>query len=172
MTFPVPLAAPSLRRRMACFVYEALILFAMALIAALVFSVATQMRHALAGRQALAVFVLLALAAYCTWFWSKGQTLPMQTWRIRVVDRHGRPLTKARAFLRFLCCSLWLLPPLAFLAARSVGAWQPVAAVFGIWISFWALLSHLHPQRQFWHDVLAGTRLVDAPQPLRRPATQ
>jgi hypothetical protein len=28
------------------------------------------------------------------------------------------------------------------------------------WIVFWALLSRLHPQRQFWHDVLAGTRLV------------
>jgi hypothetical protein len=24
----------------------------------------------------------------------------------------------------------------------------------------WALLSRFHPQRQFWHDALAGTRLV------------
>jgi hypothetical protein len=24
------------------------------------------------------------------------------------------------------------------------------------------LLSRLHPQRQFWHDAWAGTRLVDA----------
>ncbi|MNY83104.1 hypothetical protein D3C86_2256390 [compost metagenome] len=28
------------------------------------------------------------------------------------------------------------------------------------WIVVWALLSRLHPQRQFLHDVLAGTRLV------------
>jgi hypothetical protein len=24
----------------------------------------------------------------------------------------------------------------------------------------YALLSHLHPQRQFWHDAVCGTRLV------------
>jgi hypothetical protein len=28
----------------------------------------------------------------------------------------------------------------------------------------WAVLSRFHPQRQFWHDALAGTRLVDAPR--------
>ena len=28
------------------------------------------------------------------------------------------------------------------------------------WIAVWALLSRLHPQRQFLHDALAGTRLV------------
>jgi hypothetical protein len=33
--------------------------------------------------------------------------------------------------------------------------------VFG-WVAVWALLSRLHPQRQFWHDALAGTRLVSA----------
>lgn len=172
MTVSAPLVAPSLRRRMACWIYEAVILFAVSLIAALVFSVATQMRHALLGREALALFVVAVLAWYCSWFWSKGQTLPMQTWRIRVVDRHGRPLTLSRAFLRFLCATLWVVPPLAFLATRQITQWQPVAAVVAIWVSFWALLSYLHPQRQFWHDALAGTRLVHAPEPMRRAATQ
>jgi hypothetical protein len=31
------------------------------------------------------------------------------------------------------------------------------------WMACWSLLSYLHPQRQFLHDALAGTRLVDAP---------
>jgi hypothetical protein len=31
------------------------------------------------------------------------------------------------------------------------------------WIAVWAVLSRFHPQRQFLHDVLAGTRLIDAP---------
>jgi hypothetical protein len=40
--------------------------------------------------------------------------------------------------------------------------WKPItAALFG-WVAFWGLLSRLHPQRQFWHDAWAGTRLVDA----------
>ena len=30
-------------------------------------------------------------------------------------------------------------------------------------VLFYALLSRFHPQRQFWHDAWAGTRLVDAP---------
>ncbi|MDR1969056.1 MAG: RDD family protein, partial [Burkholderiaceae bacterium] len=29
------------------------------------------------------------------------------------------------------------------------------------WIALWALASLLQPQRQFWHDIWAGTRLID-----------
>jgi hypothetical protein len=35
------------------------------------------------------------------------------------------------------------------------------------WVVLWALLSRLHPQRQFWHDALAGTRLVPSPPLVR-----
>jgi hypothetical protein len=31
-----------------------------------------------------------------------------------------------------------------------------------VWVLIWALLSRFHPQRQFWHDAWAGTRLVSA----------
>jgi hypothetical protein len=34
-------------------------------------------------------------------------------------------------------------------------------AVFLAWVTVWAALSYWHPQKQFWHDELAGTRLVD-----------
>ncbi|MGP1685095.1 MAG: RDD family protein, partial [Giesbergeria sp.] len=30
------------------------------------------------------------------------------------------------------------------------------------WVVFWALASRLHPQHQFWHDALAGTRLINS----------
>jgi hypothetical protein len=30
------------------------------------------------------------------------------------------------------------------------------------WVAIWAILSRFHPQRQFWHDALAGTRLITA----------
>ena len=36
------------------------------------------------------------------------------------------------------------------------------AAVLG-WIALLALARSLQPQRQFWPDVLAGTRLIPAP---------
>ena len=146
---------------MACWLYESLLLFAMALIAALVFSVVTQMRHALQYRGPLAVFVALALGVYCVWFWSKGQTLPMKTWRIGIVDRHGRKLTQGRAALRYVYCSMWVMPPLAAAQGGRFRGWEIAVLFFG-WIAFWALLSRFHPQRQFWHDAWAGTRLVDA----------
>ena len=149
---------------MASLFYEGFLGFGIALATAFVFSVTTQMRHALYGRHALAAVIAVVLGLYFTWSWVQGRTLPMQTWRMRIVDRFGRPLTPARAVTRYVLCSIWVLPPIALFARQHLTDWKPVAAVFFGWIAFWALLSLLHPQRQFWHDAWAGTRLVDATQ--------
>ncbi|MDB5900374.1 MAG: hypothetical protein JWP41_3976 [Ramlibacter sp.] len=163
MTVPDSLAAPGLGRRMAAWLYEALLLFAVGLIATLVFSVAIDMRSGIDPRRwLLQAFLVLVFAVYFSFFWSRGQTLAMKTWRIRVVDRYGRPLRQGRALLRYVFCSIWVLPPLVALASRRFTLWQ-LGVIFLGWIAFWALLSRLHPQRQFWHDALAGTRLVEAP---------
>jgi uncharacterized RDD family membrane protein YckC len=149
---------------MACWLYEGILLFAVLLIATLVFSIAGQMRSGIDSlRPALMAFLGVVAALYCSWFWSKGQTLPMRTWRIRVVDRHGRALTQGRALLRFVCASLWFAPAVAALQSRRFTLAEAAVIFFG-WVTFWALASHLHPQRQFWHDAMAGTRLVDAPR--------
>ncbi len=147
---------------MASLFYEAFLAFAIALAAAFAFSVVAQMRHALQGRIALSVVVWLALGLYFTWSWSKGRTLPMQTWRIRMVDAQGRPVTRPRAWLRYAMCSLWVVPPIALFAAQPVTDWKPVTGALFAWVLVWGLLSRFHPQRQFWHDAWAGTRLVDA----------
>lgn len=160
----VVLAAPGLARRLASLFYEAFLAFALAMVTAFVFSVFTQMRHALYGRGALTLAIALVLGLYFTWCWCRGRTLPMQTWRIRIVDAHGRPVTRARAWLRYVLCGVWVLPPVVFFSQQRVTDWKPVtAALFG-WVALWAVLSRLHPQRQFWHDAWAGTRLVDAAQ--------
>jgi uncharacterized RDD family membrane protein YckC len=170
LTEAVSLAAPGLRRRLASLFYEAFLAFALAMVTAFVFSVLTQMRHALYGRELLAVVIAVVLGLYFTWSWTKGRTLPMQTWRIRIVDVHGRPLTPGRAWLRYAFSSLWVVPPIAVFAQQRVTDWKPVTlALFG-WVLVWALLSRLHPQRQFWHDAWAGTRLVDAPPKTAKPA--
>ena len=163
-----PLLAPPLLRRMAAWLYEGLLLFGVLVVAGLVFSIATQMRHALSNRQGFIAFLFVVLAAYFTLFWSKGgQTLAMRTWHIRVVDRLGRPVWPLRAFIRYVFSYVWVLPPLAAFQTHQV-ATGPVLILFVAWLAFWALLSRFHPQRQFWHDVLAGTRLVSAqPAPKR-----
>jgi len=152
--------APPLARRMACWLYEAMLLFGIAFAATLVFSIAGQMKSGMDDRRPLLIgFLVIVFGIYFTWCWAKGQTLAMRTWRIRVVDRNGVAPSQLRALFRYACCWLWVLPPIAFVAPFKLSASQVSLAVGG-WIVVWAFLSFLHPQRQFWHDALAGTRLV------------
>jgi uncharacterized RDD family membrane protein YckC len=71
----------------------------------------------------------------------------------------GQPLTQTRALVRYLLSWLWFLPALAAVAPFKLSAAESVVIVVG-WVLVWALLSRFHPQRQFLHDALAGTRLI------------
>ena len=151
---------PSIGRRMASWFYEGLLMFGVVFIAGYLFSTLSQTRHALDNRHALQAFLFVVFAIYFTWFWHKGQTLAMKTWHIRVVDAiTGQPITQKRAFARYVLSWLWLLPPLPFAALIPLTALETVALVV-IWVVVYAQLSRLHPDRQFWHDAWAGTRLV------------
>ena len=153
------LMAPPLRRRMACWLYEGMLLFGVVFIAGYLFSTLTQTRHALDNRHLQQAFLFVVFGIYFAWFWAKGQTLAMKTWNIRVVDSQGRPLTQTRALWRYVLSWLWFLPPLAGGAAFSLPGGELAVIVVG-WVLVWALLSRFHAQRQFVHDALAGTRLV------------
>lgn len=157
------LVAPSLRRRMACWLYEGTLLFAVVFVAGYAFSALGQMRDAMdARRPLLQLFLFVVFGIYFSWFWHKGQTLAMRTWRIRVVDASGRPPGQLRALGRYFLSWLWFLPPLAAVAPFHLRGAEVMVLLAG-WVVVWALLSRFHPQRQFWHDAWAGTRLVDAP---------
>lgn len=153
------LVAPPLARRMACWVYEGMLLFGVVFIAGYLFSALTQTRHALDNRHLQQGFLFIVFGIYFVWFWSKGQTLAMKTWHIRVVDAHGAPLTQARAFVRYLLSWLWFLPPLAAGGLFGLPGGELAVILVG-WVLVWALLSRFHAQRQFVHDALARTRLV------------
>lgn len=157
----VDLQAPSLRRRMAAFLYEGVLLFGVVMIAGYLFSTLTQQRHALQGQWALQAFLFLILAIYFVWFWSRsGQTVAMKAWHIRLVDAKGAAVSQRRALARYVLSWLWFLPALA---AAWLASFRSTASIFGLMtagVVAYALLSRLHPQRQFWHDVVCGTRLV------------
>lgn len=160
MTAQAPdLTAPSLARRMACWLYEGMLLFGVVFIAGYLFSALSQTRHAMDHRPGLQAFVFLILGIYFTWFWSRGQTLAMKTWHIRAVDAQGRNLTQARALLRYLLSWLWFLPPLLLTLPFALPALEVGVLTIG-WVAIWSLLSRFHPQRQFWHDAWAKTRLI------------
>lgn len=165
----VPAPAPGLRRRLAAFVYEGVLLFGVLMIAGLIYGLATQQRHALVGQHGLQLFLFLVLGLYFTYFWSHGgQTVAMKTWHVRLLSRDGKPVRAARAWLRYVLSWLWFLPALAWAyltGARSGGA---VALAVTIGVLGYAMLSRLNPQRQYWHDLLCGTRLVQCQPPARR----
>jgi uncharacterized RDD family membrane protein YckC len=154
---------PGLARRLASLLYEGVLLFGVLVIADYLFASLTQQRHALRLREAGMAFLFVVLGVYFGWFWSRsGQTLAMKTWHIRVVTRAGRPLTQARALLRYVAAWLWFLPPLAFAAFIGVarlGAAGTFAVILA-YIATYATVALLHPTRQFLHDLIAGTRLV------------
>ena len=162
----IDLRAPPLPRRMACWLYEGMLMFGVVFIAGYLFGTLSQTRNAMDNRHALQAFLFVVFGIYFTWFWAKGQTLAMKTWNIRVVDRQGRALTQPRAFWRYVLSWLWFLPPLAAQAPFKLSGGTFTLVTAG-WIVCWALASRLHPQRQFWHDAIARTRLVSS-MPLSR----
>ena len=165
------LRAPPLSRRMACWLYEGMLMFGVVFIAGYLFSSLTQTRNALDNRHWQQAFLFVVFGIYFTWFWSKGQTLAMKTWHIRIVDHQGRAISQARAMARYVLSWLWFLPPLATGYVFRLGGAEIAVLSLG-WIAIWALLSRFHAQRQFPHDALAGTRLVHhvaAPRKPRKP---
>ncbi|MES2090293.1 MAG: RDD family protein [Pseudomonadota bacterium] len=154
--------APALRRRMAAFLYEGVVLFGVLMVVGFIFAVSTDQRHALQYRFGLMATLFLVLALYFIWFWTHGgQTLAMKTWHLRLVSAQGGPLSPKQALARYMTSWLWFVPALA--AAWLLG-WHQSKLLYGAlfaWILIYALISALLPKHQFAHDTLCGTRLID-----------
>lgn len=166
---PHPAPPPSLRRRLACFLYEGVLLFGVVMIAGYLFSSLTQQRHALQGRHELQAFMFVVLGIYFAWFWSHGgQTLAMKTWHLRLVTASGAAVSQARALARFLATWVWFLPALAAIWWLDIHGGGPVVMVLLGWVLAYAASALLRPDRQFWHDALCGTRIVTHVPPARR----
>jgi uncharacterized RDD family membrane protein YckC len=155
------LATPGLWRRLACFMYEGVLLFGVLMIAGYLFSSLTQQRHALVGRHGLQAFLFVVLGIYFVWFWSHGgQTVAMKAWHVRVVTANGHPVSQVRALARYALSWLWFLPALLALYLSPIHSAPLMFAVMTVGVLAYAALARLHPQRQFWHDAVCGTRLV------------
>ena len=114
-------------------------------------------------------FALVAGAggAYYVGSWTGGRrTLPMKTWRLRLVRADGGEVDLRTALTRYLAA--WIGPALAlaaYVALRSSGLGAHATWLVGLNV-LWAFVD---PERRFLHDRLAGTRIVRAdwrrPQP-------
>ena len=140
--------------------YESLLLFGVLFIAGWIFGTVLQQRHALYLRQGLQYWLFLVIGVYFIWFWSHGgQTLAMKTWRVRLTAMDGSPVSIWRATLRYLLSWLWFIPGLLLAKLLGVQGWLLVIIPLAN-LMIWAILALLDPARQFVHDRIAGTRLV------------
>lgn len=163
MTVPPDMrAAPAgLARRFAAFLYEGVLLFGVVFFAGFLYSVLTRQQNALQGRTGLGAFLFVVLGLYFVGFWTRsGQTLAMKTWHLRVVDAAGRPLTAGRALLRYLLSWLWFAPALAGVWALGLHGGGAIIGSLLAGVAGYALIARLHPQRQFLHDTICGSRVI------------
>ena len=137
----MPEKKPGAGRLLGCLLYEGLVIFAILLIGfwlpqALLAGVGLGFTPRL-----LWLHILALLMLYFCWFWLHGgQTLPMKTWKIRLVSANGLGLRPFQAILRYLA------------------AW-PCILLGGIGL-LWCLLDK---DGQYLHDRIAGTRIIFSP---------
>jgi uncharacterized RDD family membrane protein YckC len=166
-------------RRLGAVLYEALLLVALVFVASFVALPLITPGHAgpaatlampdLAHRVILFCLLFGVVAGYFVWSWKGGhRTLPMKTWRLRLVLADGAPVPARTALLRFLCACIG--PAVAVLA---YGALRPYGlGAHAIWlVALNFLWAFVDPERQFLHDRLAGTRIVTALPVSRTAAT-
>jgi uncharacterized RDD family membrane protein YckC len=155
-------STPPVWRRLACFVYEGMLLFGVVMVAGLVYGAVTQQRHALIGQSGLQLTLFVVLGAYFVGFWAnQGQTLAMRTWHIQLQTANGDKLSVPRATARYLFSWLWFLPSLAIIHASGLKGGGPFLGVLTAGVLAYTVIARLQPKRQYLHDVLCGTRLVD-----------
>jgi uncharacterized RDD family membrane protein YckC len=144
--------------------YEAVLLFGILFAAGLIFDVTTQSRHALVLRHARQLWLFFVLGVYFVYCWTHGgQTLPMKTWRIKLVAAENDQLTFFRAIARYLLAWIWFLPAMAIDYAFGLKAWVSIGIVV-LGMILWATTARFSKSRQFLHDRLAGTRLIAVPK--------
>jgi len=128
----------ALSRRGLALVYEALLLSALLLAGSLPFVMLTHETDQGLARPLFQLYLIALIGVYFVWQWRRGgRTLPMRTWRLRLVTREGASLDWKHALKRFLIA----LPGTLLLGAGFL----------------WALVDR---EGLFLHDRLAGTKII------------
>ncbi len=125
--------------RFACMMYEAILLFGVVFVADYLFDTLTQSKHALTLRHTRQAWLFFAIGVYFVICWRlSGQTLPMKTWHVRLVDADGSKIPLWKAVVRYVLAWPFTLTGVGF-----------------IWACF-------DRDRQFPHDRILGTRLISS----------
>ncbi len=127
----------SFLRRMGAIFYDSLLLFSVLLFAtipALIFADGEAIKH---DNRLFQIYLLLISILYFILPWKvRGQTLGMQSWKIKLVQETGEPINWWQAIKRILFSSL---------------SWFPAGLGY-----IWSLFDR---EKLAWHDRLSQTKL-------------
>jgi uncharacterized RDD family membrane protein YckC len=136
-TIVAPTSVPTLGRRFLAMAYEFVLLFGVVAVCTYVFITLTQTKDA-AHPHWTQFVVFITAGIYFVWQWRHGgQTLPMQTWRFKIVTINDSKPSIIQCWLRY---------SLAWIGLFAIG--------FGFWYAIF------DKDRQFLHDRLAKTKLT------------
>lgn len=130
---------PGFWRRILCMIYEFLLLMAVLFITSFFFHLVYHDTESTYFRLIFQFYLLSVAGIYLIWFWTHGgQTLAMQTWKMRIISVNGEKIGVWQAILRYI------------LAVISI-------SFFGCGI-IWALFDR---ENQFLYDRAAGTKIIN-----------
>ncbi|GBF30090.1 hypothetical protein MnTg04_00026 [bacterium MnTg04] len=130
---------PGLLRRLGAILYDCVLLLGLLMLATALLMPITHIAIEI-DNIAYRLYLLAVVAGYFAFFWlTRGQTLGMRTWKIRLIRSDGQALTIGDVSRRLLF---------------ALVSWAPLG--LGFW---WMLRSD---RRLAWHDLWSGTELVMA----------
>lgn len=158
---PQVLVAPPLRRRLGCLTYDAILLIGIAVGISMVFT-------SISGKASdhdiflFRTICVLAFGIYFLYVWNRsGQTLAMKTWNIKLVNNNSKILSIPHAMIRYIASWLWISPLLLYYHLIGISShFELITAVLG-GMFFYSALSFLFLDKQYIHDKICRTRLID-----------
>lgn len=152
--------APTIKIRLCVSLYEMLILIGVWALGYLVPSLILGVAFDFRVPSWLAFgHVYLLFGVYFVWYWKKtGQTLAMQTWRVKLVNLDGSLITRNQGLIRFALSSLWLMPTVIVyglyqvIFQQSMGHWPTIELMFFMALFFWPLTCLLDKGRGLAQD--------------------
>lgn len=107
---------------------------------------------------------VLTLVGFYGLFWRKsGQTLGMQTWRLKTITSDGSLLTWGQSFLRIICaCAVPMVCGLAGAMLYGSRIAVLVSGVLGVLLNYG--FCYMHPKGLAIHDLLSNTTTIKIPK--------
>lgn len=155
---------PTIKRRLICMVYECFLLAAVLMLAGGVWLLITLNHHNMVLDHLRTVWIFAVTGVYFVWQWiDSGHTLAMKTWRIKLVMPGESKVPTKVAVSRYLLLLCYYLP--AFFAYQFLSIHDKNWASAVLLSPFLMLVTAVfNKDRQFLHDRLLGTYLIQLPK--------